>query len=104
MCYIYTLEYYSVMKRNEFESVTVRWMNTEFVIQSEASQKKYCICACQSVVSDPLRPHGLYVACQAPLSMGFLQPEYWSGLPYPTQGYLPGPGITIASLTLAGRF
>jgi len=97
------MEYYSVMKRNEFESVTVRWMNTEFVIQSEVSQKKYCIHACQSVVSDPLQPHGLYV-CQAPLSMRFLQPEYWSGLPYPTQGYLPGPGITLASLTLAGRF
>ena len=44
--YINTMECYSVKKRNEFESVLVRWMNQEFVIQSEVSQKeknKYCI-------------------------------------------------------------
>ena len=35
-----------------------------------------------SVVSDSLRPHGLYVACQAPLSMEFSRQEYWSGLPF----------------------
>ena len=38
--YIYTLEYYSVMKRNEFESVELRWMTLEPVIQSEVSQKE----------------------------------------------------------------
>ena len=38
--YIYTMEYYSAIKRNEFESVPVRWMNLEHVIQSEVSQKK----------------------------------------------------------------
>ena len=54
MCYIHTMEYYSVMKRNDFESVIVRGKNTEFVIQSEVSQKKYCMCVCQSVVSDHL--------------------------------------------------
>ena len=40
------MEYYSAIKRNEFESVPVRWMNLEPVIQSEVSQKeknKYCI-------------------------------------------------------------
>ena len=37
--YINTMECYSVKKRNEFESVLVRWMNQEFVIQSEVSQK-----------------------------------------------------------------
>ena len=40
MWYIYTMEYYSAIKRNEFESVPVRWMNLEHVIQSEVSQKK----------------------------------------------------------------
>ena len=39
MWYIYTMEYYSVMKKNEFESVLVRWMNLEPVIQNEVSQK-----------------------------------------------------------------
>ena len=44
--YIYTMEYYSAIKRNAFESVLMRWMNTEPIAQSEASQKvkeKYCI-------------------------------------------------------------
>ena len=38
------------------------------------------------------------VACQAPLSMGFLRQEYWSGLPFPTPGNLPAPGIKPTSL------
>ena len=33
------------------------------------------------------------VACQAPLSMGFYRQEYWSGLPCPSPGDLPDPGI-----------
>ena len=44
--YIYTMEYYSVIKRKAFESVLMRWMNLEPIIQSEVSQKKkdkYCI-------------------------------------------------------------
>ena len=46
-------------------------------------------------------------ARQAPLSVGFSQQEYWSGLPFPTPGYLPHPGIiptTLTSLAMAGRF
>ena len=31
--------------------------------------------------------------CQAPLSMGFLRQEYWSRLPFPTPGELPGPCV-----------
>ena len=38
--YIYTMEYYSATKRNAFESVWMRWMNLEPVIQSEVSQKE----------------------------------------------------------------
>ena len=44
--YIYTMEYYSAIKRNTFESVIMRWMNLEPIIQSEVSQKekeKHCI-------------------------------------------------------------
>ena len=33
------------------------------------------------------------VACQAPLSVGFFRQEYWSGLPFPSPGGLPNPGI-----------
>ena len=38
--YIYTMEYYSAIKRNTFESVPMRWMNLEPIIQSEVSQKE----------------------------------------------------------------
>ena len=38
--YIYRMEYYSVIKRNAFESVLMRWMNLEPIIQSEISQKE----------------------------------------------------------------
>ena len=34
------MEYYSAIKRNEFESLVVRWINLESVIQSEVSQKQ----------------------------------------------------------------
>ena len=37
------------------------------------------------------------VACQAPLSMGFPKQEYWSGLPFPSAGDLPDPGIKLAT-------
>ena len=37
---IYTKEYYSAIKRNSFESVLMRWMNLEPIIQSEVSQKE----------------------------------------------------------------
>ena len=38
--YIYTMEYYSAIKRNTFESVLMRWVNLEPIIQSEVSQKE----------------------------------------------------------------
>ena len=37
---------------------------------------------------------------QAPLSMGFPKQEYWSGLPFPSPGDLPNPGIEPRSPTL----
>jgi len=44
------------------------------------------------------------VALQAPLSMGFPRQEYWSGIPFPSPGNLPDPGIKLAAPALAGRF
>ena len=44
--YIHTMEYYSAIKRNPFESALMRWMNLEPITQSEICQKdkdKYCI-------------------------------------------------------------
>ena len=52
-----------------------------------------------SVVSDSLRPLWT-VAHEAPLSMGFSRQEYWSGLPFPSPGDLPNPGIKARSPAL----
>ena len=38
--YIYTMEYYSAIKKDTFKSVLMRWMNLEPIIQSEVSQKE----------------------------------------------------------------
>ena len=38
--YIYTMEYYSAIKKNTFESILMRWMKLEPTIQSEVSQKE----------------------------------------------------------------
>ena len=40
--YIYTMEYYSAIKKNMFESVLMWWMKLEPIIQSEVSQKEKC--------------------------------------------------------------
>ena len=40
MWHIYTMEYYSAIKRNEMEVFVVRWMDLESVIQSELVRKR----------------------------------------------------------------
>ena len=47
--YIYTMKYYSAIKKNTFESVLMRWIKLEPIIQSELSQKEkyqYSILTC----------------------------------------------------------
>ena len=70
-----------------------------------------CVCVCvsmcvsRSVVTDSVTPWT--VTRQAPLSMGFPKQEYWSGLPFPPLGDLPGPQTELTSPVspaLAGRF
>ena len=66
------------------------------------------LCACtQSFSCVQLFATLWTVAYQAPLSKGFSQQDYWSGLPFPPPQDLPDPGIEPASLispALAGRF
>ena len=38
--YIYTMEYYTIIKEHVFESVLMRWMKLKSIIQSEVSQKE----------------------------------------------------------------
>ena len=65
-----------------------------------------CVCVCMlSRVQVFAAPWTL--AHQAPLSMGFFRQEYLSGLPFPSAGDLPNPGIeptSPVSPVLTGRF
>ena len=51
-------------------------------------------------MSNSVQPYELYVAGQAPLSLGFSRQEYWSGLPCPPSEDLPNPGIKPGSPAL----
>ena len=58
-------------------------------------------CYCSLVIKSCLTLYNTWtVACQAPLSMGFPRQEYWSGLPFPSPGDLPDPGIKPMSPAL----
>ena len=59
-------------------------------------------CCCLVYKSCPTLVSPWTVACQAPLSMGFLRQEYWSGLSLPSPWDLPDPGIEPESPALAG--
>ena len=61
-----------------------------------------CVCVCVCVCTQMLSHVRLFVSPwtvphQAPLSMGFSRHECWSGLPFPSPGALPYPGISCIS-------
>ena len=65
--YIYTREYYLAIKRNSFESVLMRWMNLEPIIQNEVSQKekdKYHILT--HILEKAMAPHSSTLAWKIP--------------------------------------
>ena len=67
----------------------------------------YCVLCAKSRSHVPPFATLWTVAFWAPLSVGFFRQEYWIGLPFPTSGDVPDPGIKPASLTfpvLAGKF
>ena len=78
-------------------SLSIEW--TWQFCQKLTSIKLHCVCACSVTQScltlcDPMD----YIACQAPLSIGFSRQEYRSGLPCSSPGHLPDPGIEPVSL------
>ena len=58
------------------------------------------LCVCQSLSCVCLFATPWTVAHQAPLSMGISRQEYWSGMPCPSPGDLPDPGIETGSPSL----
>ena len=69
--------------KQEKENVKAVYCHSAYLtcMQSESEVTQSCLTLC-----DP-------VAYQAPLSMGFSRQWYWSGLPFPSPGDLPNPGI-----------
>ena len=59
------------------------------------------VCECEVSRIYSLRPHGLYVACQAPPSMGFSRQEYWSGLPFPSPGTRAGTTAKTSAVSVS---
>ena len=56
--------------------------------------KMFVLCSVMCLIlCDPFT-----IVCQAPLSMEFSRQEFWNGLPFPTPGDLPDPGIEPTSL------
>ena len=76
------------------------WLEKENEISENAGGFTSCVSLSR------VQPFGIpwTVAHQAPLSMGFSRQEYWSGLPFPSPGDLPSPGIKPESPALADGF
>ena len=66
--------------------------------------KHYCCCCHLGAKPCPTLGTPCTVAHQACLSVGFPRQEHWGGLPFPSAGHLPNPGIEPASPALAGGF
>ena len=80
------------------------WLVLPLFIQcSKLLIGKICVCVCVCVcvlVAQLFFATPWTVALQAPWCVGFPRQEYWSGLPFPSPGDLPHPGIEPGSLAL----
>ena len=66
-------------------------------VSTAVFQSCVCVCVCVRVLSHvQLFDTPWSAAHQAPPSMGFSRQEYWSGLPFPSPGDLPDPGIKLS--------
>ena len=81
---------------------------TEWIFKWTGQRKRLSgdqkVCCCLVDKSYPALCDPKDCSHQAPLCMRFPRQEYWSGLPFPSPGDLPNPGVEAASPALAGRF
>ena len=93
--------------RSTFSSICIIICLLHFFLWIISEELQTCLCVCvQSLSHVRLFSTPWTVACQAPLSKGFLRQECWNKLSFPSRD-LPDPGIkptSPVSLALAGRF
>ena len=111
-CGTYTVEYYSAVKKNEILPLATTWVDLGIITPSEINQRKRNVVLYHLHVESKVKVRvkslsrvWLFatpwtVAHQAPPSMGFSRQGYWSGLPFPSPGDLPNPGIKPRSPAL----
>ena len=73
------------------------------IIDTKGLEHDVCVCVCVCVCVQSLSHVRFFatlwtVAHQAPLFMGFYRQDYWCGVPFPSPGDLPDPGIKPESL------
>ena len=73
MRYIYTMEYYSAIKKNEITPFAATWMDLLLLLLLLSRFRRVRLCATPETA-----------ARQAPPSLGFSRQKYWSGLPFPS--------------------
>ena len=88
-----------------FSSPTPEWLGDDSISNHDTLQQVLCRVHLPAFVLSHFSCVQLFsslwtVASQAPLSMGFSRQEYWSGLPCPSPGDLPNPGIEPESPAL----
>ena len=83
--------------------IVIRRYNTRFLAYNRCSVRGSCCCLVTQFLSCSFATQWT-VAHQASLSMGFPRQEHWSGLPFPSPGDLPDPGIEPASPALTHGF
>ena len=74
-------------------------MVVETCISTRKKERKVKLLSCVQLFATPWA-----VAYHAPPSMGFSRQEYWSGLPFPSPGNLPNPGIKSGSTELQADY
>ena len=120
------IKQFSVTECSMIRTLVTTWAqqcSNSWLFFSDLQQVLFTVCVCVCVcVCARARVHVCALSCfshvrlfatlwtvahQASLSMGFFKQEYWSGLPWPSPGDLPDPGIEPASptyLSLVDRF
>ena len=91
-----------LQKSSDFSNQLSQRMATHlffFFFKGLRGPNYHCVCV-KSLSRVRLFPTPWTVARHAPLSMGFSKQEYWSGLPFPSPGDLPNPGIKSGSSAL----